>query len=44
MNYISKKDKIYKKKNITELPKTQRNFLFKPFINKLKLNINLISK
>ena len=44
MNYISKKDKIYKKKNITELPITQRNFLFKPFINKLKLNINLISK
>ena len=43
MNYIQKGDIINKKKNITNTPKSQRNFLYKPFINKLKLNINLIS-
>ena len=42
MNYIPKKDKMHKKKNITKSPKSERNFLYKPFINKLKLNINYI--
>ena len=44
LNYIKKKDKIYKKNNNKKTPNSQRNFLYKPFINELKLNINLISK